>query len=112
MFHHSSLARLLKKGIEQLFVLWQERLAVYVSSNVPAVIIGDPSRFRQIITNLELRKLLMRWLLSSYEARGRQFTAVSRTSGVSGTGTWWGQCGNVSETFQSRWGRQIFVETA
>ncbi|KAJ0241739.1 Signal transduction response regulator [Hirschfeldia incana] len=32
-----------EKGIE---------LAVYVSSNVPAVIIGDPSRFRQIITNL------------------------------------------------------------
>ncbi|KAJ4866824.1 Histidine kinase 2 [Raphanus sativus] len=39
----------------------RERLAVYVSSNVPAVIIGDPSRFRQIITNLELRKLLMFW---------------------------------------------------
>lgn len=30
----------------------QEQLAVYVSSNVPAVIVGDPGRFRQIITNL------------------------------------------------------------
>lgn len=34
------------------FLLCQEQLAVYVSSNVPAVIVGDPGRFRQIITNL------------------------------------------------------------
>jgi histidine kinase 2/3/4 (cytokinin receptor) len=32
-----------EKGIE---------LAVYVSSQVPDVVVGDPSRFRQIITNL------------------------------------------------------------
>ena len=28
------------------------QLAVYVSSQVPEVVVGDPSRFRQIITNL------------------------------------------------------------
>lgn len=29
-----------------------EKLAVYVSDQVPEVVIGDPGRFRQIITNL------------------------------------------------------------
>lgn len=29
---------------------WQ--LAVYVSNKVPEVVVGDPGRFRQIITNL------------------------------------------------------------
>ena len=29
-----------------------EKLAVYVSNRVPEVVIGDPGRFRQIITNL------------------------------------------------------------
>ncbi|KAF7145683.1 hypothetical protein RHSIM_Rhsim04G0038300 [Rhododendron simsii] len=34
----------LEKGIE--------KLAVYVSDQIPAVVVGDPGRFRQIITNL------------------------------------------------------------
>lgn len=33
------------------FFSW-EQLAVYVSDLVPEVLIGDPGRFRQIITNL------------------------------------------------------------
>jgi len=28
------------------------QLAVYVSSQVPEIVVGDPGRFRQIITNL------------------------------------------------------------
>ena len=28
------------------------KLAVYVSNRVPEIVIGDPGRFRQIITNL------------------------------------------------------------
>lgn len=31
---------------------WEEQLAVYVSDKVPEVLIGDPGRIRQIITNL------------------------------------------------------------
>lgn len=31
--------------------LW-EKLAVYVSDQVPEVVVGDPGRLRQIITNL------------------------------------------------------------
>lgn len=34
-----------------LFSLWMQ-LAVYISDKVPEVVIGDPGRFRQIITNL------------------------------------------------------------
>lgn len=30
----------------------QEKLAVYVSDAVPEAVVGDPGRFRQIITNL------------------------------------------------------------
>lgn len=33
------------------FALWMQ-LAVYISDKVPEVVIGDPGRFRQIITNL------------------------------------------------------------
>jgi histidine kinase 2/3/4 (cytokinin receptor) len=29
-----------------------EQLAVYISDRVPEMLIGDPGRFRQIITNL------------------------------------------------------------
>lgn len=29
-----------------------EQLAVYISDRVPEILIGDPGRFRQIITNL------------------------------------------------------------
>ena len=29
-----------------------EKLAVYVSDRVPEVVVGDPGRFQQIITNL------------------------------------------------------------
>lgn len=32
--------------------LWEEQLAVYISDQVPEMLIGDPGRFRQIITNL------------------------------------------------------------
>lgn len=32
--------------------LWEEQLAVYISDRVPEMLIGDPGRFRQIITNL------------------------------------------------------------
>ncbi|KAF8409700.1 hypothetical protein HHK36_005779 [Tetracentron sinense] len=35
-----------------VFSFWREKLAVYVSDHVPEVVIGDPGRFRQIITNL------------------------------------------------------------
>lgn len=36
-----------------VFVLFSwKQLAVYVSDLVPEVVIGDPGRFRQIITNL------------------------------------------------------------
>lgn len=31
---------------------WEEQLAVYVSDGIPEMLIGDPGRFRQIITNL------------------------------------------------------------
>ncbi|CAN6829708.1 unnamed protein product [Brassica oleracea] len=44
--------------------------------------------------------------------QGRHIIDVSRTSGVSGTGTARGRCGNVSETFQRGWGRQRFLGTA
>uniref|UniRef100_A0A0D3A8T1 Uncharacterized protein n=1 Tax=Brassica oleracea var. oleracea TaxID=109376 RepID=A0A0D3A8T1_BRAOL len=50
----------------------------------------------------------MEVVLSS-DARGRHIIDVSRTSGVSGTGTARGRCGNVSETFQRGWGRQRLV---
>ena len=30
----------------------QEQLAVYISDQVPEMLIGDPGRFRQIMTNL------------------------------------------------------------
>lgn len=32
------------------FSVW--KLAVYVSDQIPSVVVGDPGRFRQIITNL------------------------------------------------------------
>ena len=36
-----------------MFVLFEhEKLVVYVSDRVPEVVVGDPGRFRQIITNL------------------------------------------------------------
>jgi len=35
-----------------LYKLVGEQLAVYVSDGVPEMLIGDPGRFRQIITNL------------------------------------------------------------
>ncbi|KAF3564053.1 hypothetical protein DY000_02017426 [Brassica cretica] len=38
--------------------------------------------------------------LVDYEARGRQFTAVSRTSCASGTGTWWGRLGTFPKRFR------------
>ncbi|KAG5411458.1 hypothetical protein IGI04_007777, partial [Brassica rapa subsp. trilocularis] len=47
-----------------------------------------------------------------YDARGRHIVDVSRTSGVSETGTARGRCGDVSETFQRGWGRQRFLGTA
>lgn len=31
---------------------WEVKLAVFVSDKVPEIIMGDPGRFRQIITNL------------------------------------------------------------
>lgn len=31
---------------------WDLQLAVYISDSVPEMLIGDPGRFRQIITNL------------------------------------------------------------
>lgn len=33
-------------------VLLGEKLAVYVSEGLPEVVVGDPRRFQQIITNL------------------------------------------------------------
>lgn len=48
----------------------------------------------------------------SYEAPGRHMLDVSRTSCVSGTGTARGRRGDVSKTFQKRWGRQRFLGTA
>lgn len=35
-----------------IFIFFMEKLAVYVSNQVPEVVIGDPGRLRQIITNL------------------------------------------------------------
>lgn len=32
--------------------VWKMKLAVFVSDKVPEIVIGDPGRFRQIITNL------------------------------------------------------------
>lgn len=34
------------------FPFGRQKLAVYVSDGVPEVLVGDPGRFRQIITNL------------------------------------------------------------
>lgn len=35
-----------------LYFFGEFQLAVYASNQVPEVVIGDPKRFRQIITNL------------------------------------------------------------
>lgn len=32
--------------------IWEVKLAVFVSDKVPDIFMGDPGRFRQIITNL------------------------------------------------------------
>ncbi|KAF3513208.1 hypothetical protein F2Q69_00004131 [Brassica cretica] len=40
--------------------------------------------------------------IKTYDARGRHIIDVSRTSGVSGTGTARGWCGNVSETLTTK----------
>lgn len=32
--------------------MWGMKLAVFVSDKVPDVVMGDPGRFRQVVTNL------------------------------------------------------------
>lgn len=39
-------------NLRSISMCWQEQLAVYVSDKVPEILIGDPGRMRQIITNL------------------------------------------------------------
>lgn len=33
-------------------IYWELKLAVFVSDKVPEIVMGDPGRFRQVITNL------------------------------------------------------------
>lgn len=35
-----------------MFTYWEVQLAVFVSDKVPEIVMGDPGRFRQVITNL------------------------------------------------------------
>lgn len=34
------------------YITWEVKLAVFVSDKVPDIVMGDPGRFRQVITNL------------------------------------------------------------
>ena len=38
--------------IQMCVIVWEVKLAVFVSDKVPELVRGDPGRFRQIITNL------------------------------------------------------------
>ena len=60
-----------------MVILSRLQLAVYISDSVPAMLIGDPGRFRQIITNL---------IGNSIKASNAFFCTAKKLVGLSGLG--------------------------
>lgn len=52
--------------LRYVYISWDVQLAVFVSDKVPEIFMGDPGRFRQIITNLVGNSIKVSVIFMSY----------------------------------------------